>query len=57
MYGARISLPVSALLVLLSFTIGSTLGAIAGYFGSWVDGLIMRIVDLVFAFPRSSLRS
>jgi peptide/nickel transport system permease protein len=51
MYGARISLPVSALLVLFSVTIGSVLGAIAGYFGSWVDGLIMRIVDLVFAFP------
>jgi peptide/nickel transport system permease protein len=50
-YGARISLPLAALLVLLSLTIGSILGAIAGYFGSWTDGLIMRLVDLVFAFP------
>jgi peptide/nickel transport system permease protein len=51
MYGARISLPLAALLVGLSLTIGSILGAIAGYFGSWTDGLMMRLVDLVFAFP------
>jgi peptide/nickel transport system permease protein len=51
LYGARISLPLSALLVLLSLLIGGALGGIAGYFGSWVDGLIMRVVDLVFAFP------
>jgi ABC-type dipeptide/oligopeptide/nickel transport system permease subunit len=51
LFGARISLPVSALLVLLSLLVGATLGGIAGYFGGWVDGLIMRIVDLVFAFP------
>ncbi|MHB1834659.1 MAG: ABC transporter permease [Solirubrobacteraceae bacterium] len=51
LYGARISLPLTALLVTLSFLIGGTLGALAGYFGGWVDGLIMRAVDLVFAFP------
>jgi ABC-type dipeptide/oligopeptide/nickel transport system permease subunit len=51
LYGARISLPVAALLVLLSLVIGGVLGGVAGYFGSWVDALIMRIVDLVFAFP------
>ncbi len=51
LYGARISLPISALLVLMSLTIGSTVGSLAGYFGGVVDGVIMRIVDLVFAFP------
>jgi ABC-type dipeptide/oligopeptide/nickel transport system permease subunit len=51
MYGARISLPISALLVLISMTIGGILGSIAGFFGGFIDTLIMRLVDLVFAFP------
>jgi peptide/nickel transport system permease protein len=51
LYGARISLPMALLLVILSGTIGSVLGAIAGYFGGWIDEIIMRIVDLFFAFP------
>jgi ABC-type dipeptide/oligopeptide/nickel transport system permease subunit len=51
LYGARISLPLSALLVLMSVAIGSILGSIAGYFGGILDGVIMRVVDLVFAFP------
>ncbi len=49
--GARISLPVALLLVGLSLVIGSTVGAIAGYFGGVVDGILMRIVDLFFSFP------
>ena len=51
MYGARLSLPVALLLVGLALLIGGTLGALAGYFGGFVDGLIMRATDLVFAFP------
>jgi ABC-type dipeptide/oligopeptide/nickel transport system permease subunit len=51
MYGARLSLPVALLLVGLALVIGGTLGAIAGYFGGFLDGLIMRATDLVFAFP------
>jgi len=51
LYGARISLPLAALLVACSVAIGATLGVIAGYFRGWVDGLIMRATDLVFAFP------
>jgi peptide/nickel transport system permease protein len=50
-YGARLSLPVAMLLVAIEFVVGSTLGIIAGFFRGWVDGLIMRIADLVFAFP------
>jgi ABC-type dipeptide/oligopeptide/nickel transport system permease subunit len=51
MFGARLSLPVALLLVGLALVIGGTLGAIAGYFGGFLDGLIMRLTDLVFAFP------
>jgi len=50
-YGARLSLPLALLLVALATALGSTLGAIAGYFRSWVDPLVMRTTDLVFAFP------
>lgn len=51
MFGARVSLPLALILVIASMLIGSTLGAIAGYFGRVVDEVIMRIADLVFAFP------
>jgi len=50
-YGARISLPMAVLLVSLSGTIGSFLGAIAGYYGGRIDQVIMRMVDMFFAFP------
>lgn len=49
--GARVTLPLSVLLVVLSMTLGTALGAIAGYFGGAVDEIIMRLADLVFAFP------
>jgi peptide/nickel transport system permease protein len=51
LYGARVSLPLALLLVALASAIGSLLGALAGYFRSWVDGVVMRTADLVFAFP------
>ena len=50
-WGARVSLPVAVLLVGASMVVGSVLGAIAGYLGGLVDEVIMRIADLVFAFP------
>ncbi len=50
-HGARISLPLGLLLVILASTIGGTLGALAGYFRGLVDGAVMRVADLVFAFP------
>ena len=49
--GARISMPLALSLVLASMVLGGILGAIAGYFGKVVDEVVMRIADLVFAFP------
>ncbi|GAB3894694.1 ABC transporter permease [Microbispora bryophytorum subsp. camponoti] len=51
MYGARVSIPLTLLLVALSVVVGGLLGACAGYFGRWVGETIMRLADLVFAFP------
>lgn len=50
-YGARISLPYSILLVVLSTFLGSIIGGISGYFGGRVDAIIMRLTDMFFAFP------
>ncbi|NGO76514.1 ABC transporter permease [Streptomyces sp. YC504] len=51
LYGARVSIPLTLLLVALSVLIGGFLGGVAGYFGRWADEVIMRFADLVFAFP------
>jgi peptide/nickel transport system permease protein len=53
--GARISIPLSMLLVAGALTIGCVLGAISGYFGGVWDQVIMRFVDLFFAFPLTIL--
>jgi peptide/nickel transport system permease protein len=50
-WGAQVDLRVGFLAVLIPFVIGSVLGAIAGYFGGWLDTVLMRIVDIFFAFP------
>ena len=50
-YGARVTLPLSIMLVALAATVGGVLGGIAGYLGGIVDEVIMRLADLVFAFP------
>ena len=51
LYGARISLASTFVLVLAVFVIGTALGVLAGYFGGWVDAVIMRIADMMIAFP------
>lgn len=51
MYGARLSLLVGCLVVVLSLIMGVTVGVIAGYFGGVVDAVIMRIVDIMLALP------
>lgn len=50
-YGARVSLQVGVIAVGLAIVIGSVLGLISGYFGGWVDALIMRFTDIMMAFP------
>ena len=51
MYGGRISLSLSLLVVLVNTLIGVILGGLAGFFGKWVDMLIMRIVDIINCIP------
>src|SRR5699024_1365299 len=50
-YGTRASLPATFALVGSIFLVGSALGIIAGYFGGWIDAVIMRIADMMVAFP------
>ncbi|MCA0455215.1 MAG: ABC transporter permease [Chloroflexi bacterium] len=50
-YGARISLPASFFVVIVSLVIGSLLGAAAGFIGGFLDEAIMRIADVTLAFP------
>ena len=50
-YGARISLAVGLISQSIALAIGLTLGLIAGYFGRWVDDLVMRLADVTLAFP------
>ncbi len=52
LYGGRISLSIGFLSILIAVTLGVVVGATAGYLGGWVDGLLMRIVDLFLSFPR-----
>lgn len=51
LWGARVSIPLAILLVSLAFLIGGVLGGLAGYLGGWVDEVVMRAADLVFAIP------
>ena len=50
-YGARISLPIGFVVILFALTLGSLVGASAGYFGGTYDLLIMRLTDITLAFP------
>jgi peptide/nickel transport system permease protein len=51
LYGGRVDLRVAFLAVLFPFVLGTTLGCIAGYYGRFMDTGIMRLVDIVVAFP------
>ncbi|MBM3162219.1 MAG: ABC transporter permease [Chlorobi bacterium] len=50
-YGSRISLSIGFLVVLISVTLGTIIGISSGYFGGWIDAVLMRIVDVLIAFP------
>ncbi|MGX1431964.1 peptide/nickel transport system permease protein [Cytobacillus horneckiae] len=51
LYGSRISLVVGILSTILGALVGIILGVVSGYYGKWVDTLIMRICDVLLAFP------
>jgi peptide/nickel transport system permease protein len=51
LYGARVSLEVAVLATTFSMLIGTTMGAVAGYFRGWVDTVISRITEITMAFP------
>ena len=50
-YGARTSLSATFGVVALIFLVGTAAGVISGYFGGWIDAVIMRIADMMLAFP------
>jgi peptide/nickel transport system permease protein len=51
LFGARITLPLAVILIIAAMVIGAIIGGVAGFFGGWVDNILMRVADLVFAFP------
>ena len=51
LYGARVSLSVAGLALLIATSIGTVLGLLSGWVGGWVDSVIMRFVDMVLAVP------
>ena len=55
MYGGRVSLCIGFIVVFISATLGVILGGVSGYFGGWVDNLIMRIVDIFYCIPSTPL--
>ena len=50
-YGTRVSLEASAIAVGVGLLIGVPIGVVAGYFGGWIDAIMMRVVDTLLAFP------
>src|SRR5262245_63784594 len=56
LYGARLSMTVGLISQSIALALGLTFGLLAGFYGRWVDGVIMRIADVTLAFPRSEAR-
>lgn len=50
-YATRLDLGIAFAVAISAFSIGSLIGALTGYYGGWVDDVVMRIVDVMFAFP------
>ena len=55
MYGGRVSLMVGFVVVLLELILGVILGGLAGYYGGWVDNIIMRLVDIFYCLPSTPI--
>ncbi len=54
-YGARISLTVGLIGIMVSFVLGIVLGGLAGYYGGWVDSVVQRAIEIVRSFPELPL--
>jgi peptide/nickel transport system permease protein len=50
-YATRLDLSIALIVAVSSFSIGSLIGGMAGYYGGWLDDILMRVVDILFAFP------
>lgn len=50
-FGARVSLMVALATALVAFTVGTAIGIVAGFYGGWIDSVLMRYVDFQWAFP------
>lgn len=55
MYGGRISLLIGFVVIIIEILLGMLVGGIAGYFGGWVDTILMRVVDIVICIPSMPL--
>ena len=55
MYGGRISLLIGFVVIFIEVLIGTVIGGIAGFFGKWVDNLLMRLVDVIYCIPAMPL--
>ncbi|GGF32286.1 peptide ABC transporter permease [Aliidongia dinghuensis] len=54
-YGTRISLTIGLLGITISFTLGIVIGGLAGYYGSWVDAVTQRVIEIIRSFPELPL--
>jgi peptide/nickel transport system permease protein len=52
LYGGRVSLSIGVLAMGLAVLVGTTIGGVAGFYGGWVDNILMRITDMMLAFPQ-----
>lgn len=52
LYGGRVSLSIGLLAVTVAVSVGTLVGTLAGFYGRWIDGLLMRLVDMMYSFPR-----
>ncbi len=55
LYGARISLTIGLIGIILSFTLGLTLGGLAGFYGGWIDSSVQRATEIIRSFPELPL--
>jgi len=55
LHGARVSLTVGLIGILISFLLGITIGGMAGYFGGWVDNLVQRVIEIFRSLPELPL--